>query len=283
MAAPVRIEDDAFSDVRYDVLATLCQLADADHARGKMAVLWRQCTAQNTYVLSAAVVCAVLGPRGAESIVESGLGEQVDAGIRIRGTRGRIEWLRKLKKNAQKGGRAKAAKRQKVGKREAAKSLPPPFPPTPTLTPTQKREGERETRPPDQPKTGPSLATELWTLHAERYAALNAALNAGLPGLLPAGHAVGWRDLRDRIAAFTGDTDAARKACMHVLEVREAEARKRRDLQYFGDKVWREDQFSHALSTKPPAARRPPVTSSNTPEVESRPYLDWLPANFGEE
>jgi hypothetical protein len=196
MAASVRIEDEAFSDVRYGVLATLCLLADADHARGKMAVLWRQCTARNTYVLSESIVCAVLGENGASALVESGLGERVDDGIRIRGTRGRIEWLRKLKKNAQKGGRAKAAKRQEVGKQKAAKSLPPPCPPTLTLTPTQRAEGEGDqTRAPEprpdkshgvpptvaQASNGPSLATRIWDQHAVRYAELNARLGLELP------------------------------------------------------------------------------------------------------
>lgn len=42
MAASVRIEDEAFADERYDALARAAGLADADHARGKMARLWRQ-------------------------------------------------------------------------------------------------------------------------------------------------------------------------------------------------------------------------------------------------
>ncbi len=140
MAASVRIEDEAFSDVRFQILATGCQLADASHAIGKMAILWRQCTALNTYVLSESTITAVLGPRGVESLVESQLGERVDDGIRIRGTKGRIEWLKKLRKNAQKGGKAKAAKRQTRGKQEAAKSLPPPFPPAPAPTPILREE-----------------------------------------------------------------------------------------------------------------------------------------------
>jgi len=144
MAAPVRIEAEAFSDERYEVLAAACGLVDADHARGKMARLWRQCTALGVYVLPASTVCAVLGPNGAVSIVESGLGELHEDGIRIRGTRGRIEWLKKLRSNAKKGGKAKAAKRQASGKpdgrAEAARHLPPACPLTPTLTPTLKEE-----------------------------------------------------------------------------------------------------------------------------------------------
>lgn len=148
MAASVRIEDEAFSDLRFDVLATLCQLADADHARGKMAVLWRQCTALSSYVLSEAMVRAVLGENGPSALCEAGLGELAKDGIRICGTRGRIEWLKKLRSNAKKGGLAKAAKRQPVGKpqgmpggsQEPAKSLPPPCPPAPAPAPIQREE-----------------------------------------------------------------------------------------------------------------------------------------------
>lgn len=129
MAASVRIEDEAFSDVRFEVLAALCQLADSDHARGKVAKLWRQCTAQHTYVLPESVVRSVLGPSGVESLLESQLGERSDGGIRLRGTRGRIEWLKKLRKNAQKGGKARAAKRQPNGSHLQAKTEPPPSPP----------------------------------------------------------------------------------------------------------------------------------------------------------
>lgn len=116
MAASVRVEDDAFKDERFEVLARVAGLADADHARGKMLRVWRQCTAQNTHVLSEAIVCGVLGQNGAEALVQSELGERVEGGIRIRGTSGRIEWLEKLRKNGKKGGRAKG--------RAIAKQLP---------------------------------------------------------------------------------------------------------------------------------------------------------------
>ena len=160
MAASVRIEDEAFSDERYGVLAALCGLADADHARGKMARLWRQCTAQRTYVLPIDLVCSVLGENGADCIVKASLGELVEGGIRIRGTKGRIEWLAKLRNNARKGGKAKAAKRQDGGKQEAAKSLPPAFPPAPAPAPAQiseEREADRSAPAPLQlvPESAP--------------------------------------------------------------------------------------------------------------------------------
>ena len=140
MAASVRIEDEAFSDIRYDVLASACHLADADHARGKMLNLWRQCTAQARHVLPRSMIVAVLGQDGPVGIVEAGLGEEHPEGIRIKGTEGRIEWLTKLRENAAKGGAAKAAKRLPFGSPDGSQApaitLPPPCPPTPTPTPT---------------------------------------------------------------------------------------------------------------------------------------------------
>ena len=149
MAASVRIEDEAFGDLRYEVLASACHLADADHARGKMLHLWRQCTAQGRHVLPRSMITAVLGQIGPVGIVEAGLGEEHPEGIRIKGTEGRIEWLAKLRENAAKGGAAKAAKRLPIGNPEGnpegnpdgcqapAKTLPPPCPPAPAPAPAQ--------------------------------------------------------------------------------------------------------------------------------------------------
>jgi hypothetical protein len=102
---------------------------------GKMARLWRQCTVLGIYVLPESIVCSLLGPDGARGLVESDLGEQVPGGFRIKGTKGRIEWLRKLRKNAQKGGIAKAAKRQSGAKQEPSKPLAPPCPPALATSP----------------------------------------------------------------------------------------------------------------------------------------------------
>lgn len=116
MAASVRIEDEAFSDLRFEVLALTCSLADADHARGKMAKIWRQCCQQQTVCLPAAFVVSVLGPNAVEALETAALGEVIDGGIRIRGARGRIEWLGRLRKNSRKGGRANAANWKPKGK-----------------------------------------------------------------------------------------------------------------------------------------------------------------------
>lgn len=105
----VRIEDDAFGDLRFDILASEAGLADADHARGKMIRLWRQCTAENVHTLPEAVVVSVLGSRGVSALIVARLGEKSSHGVRIKGTKGRIEWLANLRKNGAKGGRPKGS------------------------------------------------------------------------------------------------------------------------------------------------------------------------------
>lgn len=117
----VRIEDDAFGDTRYDVLARACGLADADHARGKMARLWRQCTAESRYVLPVEDVESVLGENAVAGLERARLGEKVRGGVRIRGTQGRIEWLGKLRDNGKFG---KLGGRPKGNPRGLARGIP---------------------------------------------------------------------------------------------------------------------------------------------------------------
>lgn len=102
----MRIESQAFNDERFAELAERCGLADADHARGKMARLWYQCTILNTYEIGNQMVSRVLGSGGVDALIASGLGEKSGRDhIRIKGTAGRIEWLNTLRENGRKGGR----------------------------------------------------------------------------------------------------------------------------------------------------------------------------------
>ena len=129
MAASVRIEDEAFADDRYARLAEEAGLEDADHARGKMARLWRQCTIEQTHILEVRDVTRVLGMNGVSAIVDARLGELVDdTHVRIRGTKGRIEWLAKLRKNGAKGGRPKKTKSKPSGFPELNPPAPAPAP-----------------------------------------------------------------------------------------------------------------------------------------------------------
>jgi hypothetical protein len=117
MAAPVRIESYAWDDPRYAVLAKLAGLVDRDTALIKCARLWSLCTDLNTRVLSKMLIDAHMGIDGfADFLVQSDLAEETPKGFRIRGAKGRTEWLGKRKKAGQLGGVASGSKRQATAK-----------------------------------------------------------------------------------------------------------------------------------------------------------------------
>lgn len=122
MAASVRFEDEAFSDGRYDHLASLLG-ANRYEAMGRCAYLWRQCTQEQVYVLPESFVRVYVDP---DKLCEARLGERVDGGIRIKGTDGRIEWLAEKRATSAAGGRARAAKAMREGGRFT--STPPASP-----------------------------------------------------------------------------------------------------------------------------------------------------------
>lgn len=157
MGAPIRMEDEAFSDERYEDLARFAGLADADHARGKMARLWRQCTLESSYVLPRETVMRILGANGVEALVAARLGDVAKNGVRIRGTKGRIEWLKTLRNNkkfGKLGGRPKKnppgfpekpSRVSKTDNSETPLTLTPALTPSPALTPT---DTEKSSAPP---------------------------------------------------------------------------------------------------------------------------------------
>lgn len=156
------------------MLARKAGLADADHARGKMARLWRTCTIEQRHILSLEEVELVLGDRGPSALIASRLGEEARGGIRICGTKGRIEWLGKLKENGKKGGRPSKTKRFPSGFENGTKSEPsgsrdrnPLSPslapsPSPVLSPSpahaQENPEEREEREPSPAARGSSVS-----------------------------------------------------------------------------------------------------------------------------
>lgn len=110
MAASVRIEDEAFSDGRFEHLGRLLGSTRYD-ALGRMAYLWKQCTQEGRYVLPIPDVELHVP---VDALLASRLGEKCRGGIRIKGTKGRVEWLDKKRKAARLGGLSRAAKAQRV-------------------------------------------------------------------------------------------------------------------------------------------------------------------------
>lgn len=133
MAASVRIEDEAFSDLRFRHLGNLLGTSEFD-ALGRMAHLWRACTARMSYSLPREMVRAIVDP---VALVAADLAEEGDE-MRIKGTEGRIEWLFEKRKASKKGGLATRAKWR--GNRPAqprAERRPKAGPPAPAPAPAQ--------------------------------------------------------------------------------------------------------------------------------------------------
>lgn len=121
--ASVRLEEESFADPRFDLLGVLAGF-NRYEALGRMAHLWRTCTQRSTYVLDEPWIVACLGKNGVENLIQSGLGERTDKGIRIKGTQGRIEWLETKRQAAIKGGQASANKRRTKKQRKGNQAQP---------------------------------------------------------------------------------------------------------------------------------------------------------------
>lgn len=119
--ASVRIEEEAFTDPRIELLAQRAGW-NRYEALGRLAFVWRVCTQRETYYLDAVWVEACLGPGGVEHLVASGLGEKTERGIRIRGTEGRIEWLKQRREAGRKGGQANKSRASSKTKQTGSKT-----------------------------------------------------------------------------------------------------------------------------------------------------------------
>lgn len=115
MAVSVRIEDEAFSDIRVRLLAQLAGYANEFEALGRLSHLWRACTQLGRHDLPDGMVSLVMGPGGVDALIGSELGERVGDLVRIKGTRGRIEWLAEKRETSAAGGRARAAAASRAG------------------------------------------------------------------------------------------------------------------------------------------------------------------------
>ncbi len=292
MGAPVRIDDEAFSDERYEDLALLAGLADADHARGKMARLWRQCTLEQSHALPVVTVLRILGPRGVIALIGARLGESLDENtVRIRGTDGRIEWLQKLRDNAKfgkMGGRPRnPSKPTRVPK---PKPMETPLTLTLALTPTlpererdlplpaaQEIEVSRSPEASLEPelqrtaelvKASGEARKRLWQKLNETRQAIASELGVEARPLHfqdPGERELGCR-LRESESVDVGEANAE-----HVLAIAAAEARTTKSVQWltgavFGDRSWR-----RALGMTVDDAKRPRAGPRTLAAVDSTP------------
>lgn len=127
MSAPVRIESEAWDDLRFRTLARLLGMVDGDLALIKCGRLWswqaeHYTPEAPTYVVDADTIDSALGVAGgAAAMVRAKLADEVPEGFRVRGAEGRIEWLWQRRQAAKAGGEATKRKR-------ASKDEPPGSP-----------------------------------------------------------------------------------------------------------------------------------------------------------
>src|SRR5262249_1278647 len=77
-------------------------------ALGRMAFIWRICTQRCEYILDRKVVAMIIDP---DKVVASDLAVKVRGGVRIKGTEGRVEWLRQCREAAKDGGLKRATRK----------------------------------------------------------------------------------------------------------------------------------------------------------------------------
>lgn len=126
MATNVTIKAKAWTDSRFDLLAELIGQT-RDVALIRMAMLWGQCTDDETHILGEATIRGRLGRQGVDAILEADLGERVDGGIRIKGTGAdTTDWLAVKRRAGRSGGKQRAANAEARRKQTASSAQTEP-------------------------------------------------------------------------------------------------------------------------------------------------------------
>lgn len=116
MASIVSVDLLAFTDPRFDIAAKSLGVSKFD-VLGRMLMVWKECTIHSTYYLSDQIIDALVQLSGfGDALVTAELAERMPkrAGfIRVKGTRERIEWYKKVKAGAKRGGMAVSKKLQR--------------------------------------------------------------------------------------------------------------------------------------------------------------------------
>ena len=273
MGAAVRIEGPAFDDPRFALLAKRLGI-DKFSALGRMAKVWGYCTQAEAYWLPDVEFDVLFDIDGAaDAAVESRLverGEGENSGmVRVRGTRGRIEWKQKLRKNSKKGGAARKAKAKPDGSQKAtqkeAKAEPELSPPSTTPSTTSyphspqgggdhpgpiALDGEAALRQRERRALNKHRATamRLWAMQDELRQPL------GKNKLKPTAKRVA------RVAAVL-EAGADEAEAERVLRHYAAEAKRTGNADWLnGETNWRPDNFDRALGM---AADAPRETAEN--------------------
>ena len=270
MTAPVRIEAEAWSDLRFATLARILRLADSDHALIKVARIWswqaeHYLPSKPTYVVDADTIESALGEGGALAMVRARLAEETPEGFRIKGTEGRIEWLYQRRQSSARGGEATRAKWKAGGEPEAghpARECTPDNTTGPTGPSPGQPPGPVAARPnagpllpalvPDQrselslapraihPADVVVIARSTWAAVSEARVRIAAELRIEGVIALPARFGMpsetrGCRDLRERVRE---EGDNAEVVCKHVVENLIAQANEERSVEWLSEKAF---------------------------------------------
>lgn len=144
--ARVSVEDKALRDPRFAVLGKLLGTSKFD-ALGRMISIWEYCTQNQLVTLSEEQINVLAENENYSQLLldeKVGLAEKSKKGIRIKGLKGRIEWLANLRKNGEKGGRPRITRPKPDGNQMQTRPEPGSNPLTLTtsltLTTTKKED-----------------------------------------------------------------------------------------------------------------------------------------------
>lgn len=274
MTAPVRIDASAWGDLRFATLARLCGFADADHALIKCAKIWSWQTEHYTdesptYVVEPDIVESALGPGGADHLVRARLAEAGPDGLRIRGSKGRIEWLWKTRAASKRGGEAtrrKHADKEGPSGQPAARPMARPEPGpkggplTPDLSPDRSDQNTHTRARERHPDTG-RIARLAWDLGAKLCGELKHAKVAGIPPwpLMHDADHPGWVALLDRVGELliAESVADAERIAINRVNVAAAKAKNDGEGQWFAStSMFTRNSFEHWARLDPNAFDR---------------------------
>lgn len=125
--AHLSVDEFAFDDVRFELLAERLGFADGDHALAKCQRVWRQCQQRGTHSLTPVEIALAMrqpSSRAGEiagALLAVGLAENAVNGasdhLYLRGTEGRIEWLEASRASQRERSRLGGLARAKQAKR----------------------------------------------------------------------------------------------------------------------------------------------------------------------
>jgi hypothetical protein len=115
MTVKILLAGTVWTDWRFHSLATLLRVQVPD-AVGRMAFVWHACKVAESDVMPRKAVDAHLGAGGADAVVESDLGQEVDGGIRIRGVADELAAAAAWRESKAAGGLARAQLAQAEGR-----------------------------------------------------------------------------------------------------------------------------------------------------------------------